>query len=193
MRTACGRGSWRIPSEVLALTWARVDFTAGLVRLEVGSTKNKDGRSFPFAMLPPLKALLTGQRAHTTTVERETGQILPWVFHRHGRPIRYFEKAWAAALDRAAHTGTGPLRAVTRPQLLGRVPHDFRRTAVRNLERAGVSRSVAMKLTGHKTEAVYRRYAIAPEQDLREGVAKLATLARGTTGAQSPEAASGSA
>jgi len=58
----------------------------------------------------------------------------------------------------------------------GRIPHDFRRTAVRNLERAGVSRSVAMKLTGHKTEAVYRRYAIVSEADLHEAVSKLARL-----------------
>jgi hypothetical protein len=42
------------------------------------------------------------------------------------------------------------------------------------LERAGVPRSVAMQLTGHKTEAVYRRYAIVSERDLSEGVAKLA-------------------
>jgi hypothetical protein len=46
-----------------------------------------------------------------------------------------------------------------------------------HLEPAGVPRSVAMKLTGHKTEAVYRRYAIVPDADLREGVTKLARLA----------------
>ena len=50
---------------------------------------------------------------------------------------------------------------------------------MRNLERAGISRSVAMKLTGHKTEAVYRRYAIVAENDLREAGAKLA-IALGT-------------
>ena len=54
--------------------------------------------------------------------------------------------------------------------------HDLRRTAVRNLEQAGVSRSTAMQLTGHKTEAVYRRYAIVALPDLTVGVKKLARL-----------------
>lgn len=62
----------------------------------------------------------------------------------------------------------------------GRIPHDLRRTAVKNLERAGVPRSVAMTLTGHRTEAVYRRYAIVAEADLRDGVGKLATLHGGS-------------
>lgn len=51
--------------------------------------------------------------------------------------------------------------------------HDLRRSAVRNMERAGLSGSVAMQLTGHKTEAVYRRYAITSEADLREAVDRL--------------------
>lgn len=57
-----------------------------------------------------------------------------------------------------------------------RILHDFRRIAVRNLERAGVPRSVATKLTGHRTEAVYRRYAIVSEADLSDGLRKLAEL-----------------
>jgi len=57
-----------------------------------------------------------------------------------------------------------------------RIPHDFRRTAVRNLERAGVPRSVATKLKGHRTEAVYRRNAIVSEADLSDGLRKLADL-----------------
>jgi hypothetical protein len=57
-----------------------------------------------------------------------------------------------------------------------------RRTAVRNLERAGVPRSVAMKLTGHKTEAVYRRYAIVSDADLRAAADKLAAIAGSGTG-----------
>jgi hypothetical protein len=59
-------------------------------------------------------------------------------------------------------------------ETIAKAPHDFRRTALRNLERAGVSRSAAMKLVGHKTESVYRRYAIVAKQDLIDGLKRLA-------------------
>jgi len=64
-----------------------------------------------------------------------------------------------------------------------RIPHDFRRTTVRNLERVGVPRSVAMKMVGDKTEARYRCYAIADESMLREGAAKLEALLEAQRGA----------
>ena len=174
---------WR-SGEALGLTWSQVDFSAGMLRLEPDTTKNSEGRMFPFATLPALKDLLDQRRETTTAAERRLGQIIPWVFHRDGRPIRAFHKTWDAAIERAAYQGEGAIRTLVRPGLIGRIPHDLRRTAVRALERGGVSRSVAMKLTGHKTESVYRRYAIVAEQDLKEGVAKLAALhGRGQLGA----------
>jgi integrase len=152
---------WRVKSEVLSLTWPQVDFHAGVVRLEVGSTKNGEGRTLPFSALPRLASLLRDQRERTEALEKAQGRIIAWVFHRNGEPIRDFRNSWRSACKAAG---------------VERIPHDFRRTAVRNLERAGVPRSVSMKITGHLTEAVFRRYAIACEADLREGLEKLARL-----------------
>lgn len=152
---------WR-RGEVVTLQWRQVDFGAGCVRLEPGSTKNDDGRTFPFVAFPDLMAILEAQRERTREMEKATHQIIPWVFHRNGRPMRNFRTSWKSACEAAG--------------VAGRIPHDFRRTAVRNLERAGVPRSVAMQLTGHKTESIYRRYAIVSEADLAEGVQKLSRL-----------------
>lgn len=152
---------WRI-GEILPLQWKQVDFRAGTIRLEPGTTKNDEGRVFPFKALPALDALLRRQRERTEAVSRARDEVVPWVFHRDGTPIKTFRTAWRRACSAAG--------------LAGRIPHDFRRTAVRNLERAGVPRSVAMKLTGHKTESIYRRYAIVSEADLSGGVGKLAVL-----------------
>ncbi len=180
---------WRI-SEVLGLTWDRVDLAAGVVRLDVGTTKNNRGRTLPFDVLPPLRALFAAQRAATTTVERRTRQIIPWVFWHHGgRQIKDFRQTWRAACERAAWRGEGPLRQLVRPALPDRIVHDLRRTAIRNLVRAGVPEKTAMMLTGHRTRTVFDRYDIVNESDLRAGLSKLAAALRGTSGAQ-PDSAS---
>jgi integrase len=149
---------WRSRSEVLPLRWQQVDLVGGFVRLEPGMTKNTEGRAFP--LIPELRALLERRQVITRRCERAQGRIIVHVFHRYGRPIKSLRRAWVTACRKAG--------------LPGLLPHDLRRSAVRNLERAGISRSVAMKLTGHKTEAIYRRYAIVAESDLREAGAKLA-------------------
>jgi len=154
---------WRVQSEILSLQWRQVDLNAGTVRLEPGTTKNREGRTF--IMTPMLRATLEQQKAHTEALQREQGQIIPWVFHREGEPIRGFRRSWKTACKKAGQPG--------------RIPHDFRRTAVRNLERAGVPRSTAMKMVGHKTEAIYRRYAIVDEVMMREGAEKLAKYESG--------------
>ncbi|MDX2056482.1 MAG: tyrosine-type recombinase/integrase [Gemmatimonadales bacterium] len=109
-----------------------------------------------------MRKILDEQALLTRQTEHRKGAIIPFVFHRNGRPIRDVRGAWAAACQAAG--------------IVGLIPHDLRRTAVRRLERAGVPRAVAMQLTGHKTENVYRRYAIVAKNDLAEGVAKLAQL-----------------
>ncbi len=151
---------WR-KEECRTLTWRQVDFAAGETRLEVGATKNGRGRIFPFAASPALRALLHDQRAMTTRIEREKGKIIPYVFHRNGVPVGL---NWVKAWNKAA----------TKAGLPGRLFHDLRRTAVRNLVRAGVPERVAMKLTGHLTRRVFDAYHIVPKQDLVEAVEKLA-------------------
>lgn len=151
---------WR-KGELLSRMWKHVDFKAGWLKLEPGETKNDEARVFPFT--PELRTILQAQREWVRKIEQTTGQIVPWVFCLpNGDQVGDFRKAWATACRLAG--------------VPGRLVHDFRRTAVRNLERAGVSRSAAMALTGHKTEAVYRRYAITDSTMLQEAVAKLALL-----------------
>ena len=148
---------WR-KSELRSRQWRHVAFVAGWLRLEPEETKNRDGRMFP--LIPELRAVLEGQRARVETLQKATGQVIPWVFCRDdGAPVGDFQRAWTTARTQAG--------------VPGRLFHDFRRTAVRNLIRAGIPETVAMKLTGHRTRAVFQRYAIVEEGMLREAGEKL--------------------
>lgn len=152
---------WRVTSEVLTRQWRHVDLKAGWLRLEPGEAKNREGRMFP--LTPRLRRVLEAQR-------KRVPLLVPWVFARPPfkhrgkpgagwRPIRVFGKPWKAAC-----------KAVGLP---GKLVHDFRRTAVRNLIRAGVAQRVAMSMVGMRTDSIFRRYAIVDETMLREAGEKL--------------------
>ena len=158
---------WRIDSEVLPLQWRQVDFAAGEVRLDPGQTKNSEGRVFP--MTTDLRALLAKLDLEKQRLQA-SGIICPYVFHRDGVRIRTFRGAWKAACRAAASPG--------------RIPHDLRRTAVRNLVRAGIPERVAMRMTGHKTRSVFDRYNIVSNGDLRDAARRLDVAASGSIAEQ---------
>ncbi|MGH7845023.1 MAG: tyrosine-type recombinase/integrase, partial [Candidatus Binatia bacterium] len=166
---------WRVHNEILTRQRHHVDLKAGWLRLEPGETKNREGRNFP--LTPRLRQILQAQIERTEALQRAEGRIIPWLFHHNGRRIKSFRRSWLTACVKA---GLGNEIRDARGKLVKkvatRIPHDFRRTAIRNLERAGVSRSDAMNMVGHKTESVYRRYAISDETSLKEAGAKLAAL-----------------
>jgi integrase len=172
------RTGWR-SGEVKNLPWSQVDLRAKTVRLEPGTTKNREGRLFPFRDFPQLEVLLRRQRELTLDWQRQHGEIIPWVFWRNGHQLGDHRDSW--------------LRACRLAGVPGRLVHDLRRSAVRNLERAGVPRSAAMKLTGHKTELIYRRYAIVSEADLGEATAKLSRFHAAAQAELSRSAREGSA
>src|SRR5262245_27659681 len=147
---------WR-KGEVATLEWTDVDRLHGLVILRREHSKNEEPRLLP---LTPALAAIIERRWQARTVARldKTSQLAEHVFHRAGRPIKSFRRTWAAACQAAGVPGV--------------LFHDLRRSAVRNFERAGVSQAVAMKLSGHKTPSIYRRYRIVDESDLREALAK---------------------
>jgi len=142
---------WR-KGEARKVEWRDVDMASRVVRLRIENSKNKESRLLP----------LTGRLwevIQESAMERRLD--CPYVFHRGGRRIGDFRKAWGTASKASG--------------LEGVIPHDLRRCAARNLSRAGVAESVAMEITGHKTRSMYRRYRIVDEKDLREATEKLQT------------------
>lgn len=151
---------WRVKSELLTRQWHHVDFVHDKLRIDPGEDKNKAGREFPFT--PELKKILQDQRKRADRIQKARILIVPNVFFwEDGSPIRSYRTGWGEAVKGSA---------------VSRIPHDLRRTAVRNLEIAGVPRTTAMKMVGHKTEAIYRRYAIVDEAMMQSAAEKLGAL-----------------
>ena len=151
---------WR-RSEFLNLRWEEVDIIGAVIKLSPERSKNEEGRTLP--IIGPLVDVMKRR------MEEREKHGLPWVFtYAYGgkrTPVVYrqmgdFRKVWKSALKRAG--------------CAGKTLHDFRRTVVRNLTRAGNPEKISMAWTGHKTDAVFRRYNIVNEADLRNAGAKLA-------------------
>jgi integrase len=173
---------WRIKSEVQALRWTQVDLASSIVRLEPGTTKNGEGREFPITA--ELRDVLEEQGRKADRL-LENGTAVEYVFFwDDGRQIRDFRSSWLTAcikagLAKEVEVGRTENGDPILEQKAARIPHDFRRTAVRNLVRAGVDRDTAMKMVGHETDSVFRRYNIINTADLEDAGRKLDGLQKG--------------
>jgi integrase len=103
---------------------------------------------------------LIERRKEARSVETPQGIVLAnLVFHHAGQPIVEFRKAWATACKKAGCEG--------------RLFHDLRRSAARQIIRSGVTKDVARQLGGWKTDSMFSRYNVCAEEDLRDAMEKV--------------------
>ncbi len=140
--------------ELTSIQWPQVDFSSNEIRVHASDTKNEEPRTLP---------IYSEMREWLVLAKEIRDQKFPncsWVFYTdEGERLYWFYKAWESACKRARV-----------PDLLF---HDLRRSAVRNMERAGIPRKVAMSISGHRTEHIYRRYDIVAHRDLADAGARL--------------------
>ena len=141
---------WR-RGEILPLKWESVDRNAHEIRLE--DSKNRDKRTLP--LVGVLAEIIERRWLAREPSASVRINLFSFVFHRRGRPVGDFRKAWASACHKAG---------------IKRLFHDLRRSAVRNLVRAGVTQSVAMSISGHRTLSMFMRYNITDERDKQKAL-----------------------
>jgi integrase len=134
---------WRV-SEMRALEWRDVALAGHVIRLRPEISKNKDGRVLPIKAGELFEIIERAKQNRLLSC--------PYVFHQEGQRIGDFGKAWKTACKAAGFNQI--------------IVHDLRRSAVRNMVRAGIPERVAMSLSGHKTRSVFDRYNIVSESDL---------------------------
>jgi len=155
---------WRT-GELLNLRVRQIDLLSGTIRLDSGETKNDDGR-----------LVIMTERVRWFLTQCVVGKKPEdYVFTRGSKckPVIDFRDAWKSICDRA---GCSSL-----------LFHDLRRTAVRNMVRSGIPERVAMDISGHRTRAIFERYNIVSETDLKEAARKLDTRARAMDALQRQE------
>ncbi len=147
------RSGWR-KSEIMAIKWSQVDRKRGIVTLNPGETKNDAARTL--YLDGELKEVIECQ----WQMRMEKERLTPFVFTNNvgSDKIGDFRKAWKTGCQQA---GIG-----------AKLFHDLRRTAVRDLVRAGVPERVVMMITGHKTRSIFDRYNIVSDTDLKAAMEK---------------------
>lgn len=136
--------------EILSLKKSQVNLLKKTITLEVGKTKNDQSRII----------YLEGELLDSIEKQMESISIkCPYVFHIKGKRIIDFRRSWNTACHKA---GIGH-----------KIFHDLRRTAVRNMIRAGIPEGISMRISGHKTRMVFERYNITSERDLKEASKKI--------------------
>lgn len=149
---------WR-RGEIFGLRWQDVDMKAGTIYLS--GSKNGEPRQLPFGESDVLARIILEQRASASALELRTGKPVTHVFHFRGRHLpEGLRRCWKTACRKVG--------------VESRLFHDLRRSFIQRCEDLGVARSSAMKITGHKTEAVYARYAIAPRASISAALQRLA-------------------
>jgi integrase len=187
--------------ELQNLTWQHVDRQQGIIRLEPEDTKNDEAREIPYARIPELATLMdelfrNAPRASRLVFTRKGGSPLgsfrkAWiracikagVTTKNGlsrmvwacpvchKKMEVEKQPWPPELPKTEAPGC--CGGICRWKYAGLIFHDLRRTALRNLRRAGVPESVAMKISGHKTREVFERYNIKDQKDVVEALDKL--------------------
>jgi hypothetical protein len=152
----CGYHTGARKNELRRIRWEQVDFDGSLIRLPASQTKTKKPRTLP--IYGDMRRWLELQRARCPA-------DCVWVFYgTRNHPVGNHLSGWAEACERAGLTGL--------------LFHDLRRSAVRNMKRAGIQDKVAMDISGHRTRSVFDRYNIVDEADLRGAGERLEEYAK---------------
>ena len=170
--------------EIASLRWEDLDGDELVLRGE--NSKNGEDRVIPFE--GELAEVIGRRKAARQFRVKDEVKASVYIFHREGEPIRDFRKSWARACCMA---GMGRMICPKCSEMVdaerkcekcgatwkldeltyrGRIMHDFRRTAVRDMVRAGVPETVAMSISGHKTRSIFDRYNISDKRDKREAL-----------------------